>query len=551
MTISTLQLEEWLDAKEDEHLEFKEAKNNFHFEKLVKYCAALANEGGGSIVLGVTDARPHKVVGSRAFQGVERTKAGLTDKLRLRIEVDEVMHPDGRVLVVTAPPRPIGVPIPVDGAYWMRAGEDLVPMTPDMLRRIFDESGPDFTTEICAKATIADLEQSAVKTFRKLWAKKARNGRIESWSIQKVLGDAELTIDGRLTYAALILFGTRAALGRYLAQAELIFEYRSSEASGPAAERREFREGFFLFHNRLWELINKRNDRQSYQDGLFRFDIPTFDEQPVREAILNAVCHRDYRLNGSVFVRQFARRLEIESPGGLPTGITVENILDEQNPRNRRLAEAFGRCGLVERAGQGMNLMFESAIRQSKPLPDLSGSTPHKVWVTLHGTVRDPAFVRFLERIGQETLAAFATHDFLVLDLVHREESIPDELRPRLLRLRELGIVESIGRGRGVRYLLSRRFYDSIGRSGTYTRRRGLDRDANRALLLKHIEDNARRGSNLEELQQVLPGLSRRQVQTLIQDLKKQGLIRKEGKVRWTRWFPDSDSAQDYGTKVR
>src|SRR5580693_9153326 len=130
MTTSGQQLQEWLHTKEDEHLEFKEAKNNFHFEKLVKYCAALANEGGGSIVLGVTDSRPRKVVGSQAFTDLERTKAGLIEKLRLRIDAHEIAHPDGRVLVFTAPARPIGIPIAVDGAYYMRAGEDLAPMTP-------------------------------------------------------------------------------------------------------------------------------------------------------------------------------------------------------------------------------------------------------------------------------------------------------------------------------------------------------------------------------------------------------------------------------------
>src|SRR5208282_1514979 len=84
---------------------------NFHFDKLVKYCAALANEGGGSIILGVTDKPPRRVVGSTAFAELERTKAGLIDRLRLRIEAEEIAHPDGRVLVFTAPSRPIGMPV--------------------------------------------------------------------------------------------------------------------------------------------------------------------------------------------------------------------------------------------------------------------------------------------------------------------------------------------------------------------------------------------------------------------------------------------------------
>src|SRR5262249_27966034 len=159
---------------------------------------------------------------------------------------------------------------------------------------------------------------------------------------------------------ALLMFGTREALGRYqLAHAEVIFEYRSQEASGPPAQREEFRQGFLPTLDALWSLVNLRNDIQPFQDGLVVLGIPTFNELAVREPILNAVVHRDYRQGGSVFVRQFPRRLEITSPGGFPPGITTENVLWKQNPRNRRIAEAVAKCGLVERSGQGMNLMYE------------------------------------------------------------------------------------------------------------------------------------------------------------------------------------------------
>jgi ATP-dependent DNA helicase RecG len=168
-------------------------------------------------------------------------------------------------------------------------------------------------------------------------------------------------------------------------------------------------------------------------------EVPTFDEISVREALLNAMAHRAYRLGGSVFVRQFARRLEIVSPGGLPPGITPENILDQQNPRNRRLAEVLAKCGLVERSGQGINLMVESAIRQGKPLPNFSGTSEHEVRITLEGLVRSPAFVRFMEQLGEETLRSFSTYDFLVLDYVERENPIPEHLKYRLPALIEIG----------------------------------------------------------------------------------------------------------------
>ena len=99
----------------------------------------------------------------------------------------------------------------------------------------------------------------------------------------------------------------------------------------------------------------------------------------MREAILNAVSHRNYQLGGNIFIRQYPRRLEIDSPGGLPLGITVENILDRQNPRNRRVAEILTKCGLVERSGQGMNLIYEELIKQSKPSPDFTRTDAYRV----------------------------------------------------------------------------------------------------------------------------------------------------------------------------
>ena len=105
--------------------------------------------------------------------------------------------------------------------------------------------------------------------------------------------------------------------------------------------------------------------------------------------------------------------------------------------------------------------MFEQSIRQGKQLPDFRGTDAYNVVLTLHGTVQDPRFPQFLEKVGREMLASFDTHDYLVLDLVDREESVPPALHPKLRRLAELGVVETIGRGKGVRYLLSRRFYAS------------------------------------------------------------------------------------------
>lgn len=538
--MSSDEIDRLLRGIEGEHLEFKEARTTYQFEDLAKYCVALANEGGGKVVLGVTDQRPRQVVGSQAFAQPERTRAGLIERLHLGVTVREIQDPRGRVLIFEVPSRPIGTAIQYEGVRWMRRGDALVPMSDDRLRQIFAESAHDFSADVCPGATMADLSEAAIEDFRRRWITKSRNEALARLDAGQLLRDAELATPAGLTYAALILFGTRMALRRLLPPAEVVFEYRSSQATGPAQDRKEYAEGFFGFHDALWETINLRNDKQHYQEGLFVLDISTFDERSVREAILNAVCHRDYQLGGSIFVRQTPRRLIIESPGGLPAGVTTENILDRQSPRNRRLAEALMKCGLVERSGQGMNLMFEQSIRQGKHLPDFTGTDAHQLTLTLEGHVRDVRFVQFLERTAIETGEAFSTHAFLLLDLLHRGAPVPAPLRPLLPQLVDSGVVEVVGRGRGARHTLTRRYYAATGSKGVYTRKRGLDRQTNKELLFKHIRDNASAGSALKELMQVLPALSRSQVQILLRELRDEGRILPRGKTRASLWYPMS-----------
>jgi ATP-dependent DNA helicase RecG len=544
MATSREQLQIWLEAPEGTNLEFKEARNNFHFDTLVDYCVALANEGGGKIILGATDRRPRSIVGTQAFAEPGRTEAGLHERLSHRIPVEELIVEEGRLLIVHVPARLAGTAWQINGRYLKRAGDELAPLDGSELRAIFAEAGPDFSAETCPGATLADLDSSAIAGFRERWAQKSRDERKRSWTDIETLVNAELMVDGQVTIAALILFGTRTALGRYLAQAELVFEYRSSEASGPAADREEYREGFFLWQEAIWKKIDLRNDRQSYQDGLFRMDLPTFDEVAVREALLNAVAHRDYRDGGSVFVRQFPQRLEIVSPGGFPPGITPSNVLDQQKPRNRRLAEALAKCGLIERSGQGMNLMFERAIRQGKPLPSFEGTSPSQVRLTLEGMVKSAAFVRFMERLGEETLRSFGTYDFLALDSLHREEPLSDLMRSRLPRLIDSGAVEMIGRGKGTRYILSQRFYAALGSKGVYTRKRGLDHETNKALLEQHLRRQGELGSPLSELRQVLPALAESAIQSLLGELRSEGRVELRGLRRWAKWVVAPPKAQ-------
>jgi ATP-dependent DNA helicase RecG len=119
----------------------------------------------------------------------------------------------------------------------MRSGDALVPMSDERLRWIHAETGPDFSAEICPEARLLDLDPAAIGLLRQLWQRTAPGQDIPLRSDERLLADAELLVGGHFTWAALLLLGTREALGRLLGQAEVIFEYRSNDAPGPAADR--------------------------------------------------------------------------------------------------------------------------------------------------------------------------------------------------------------------------------------------------------------------------------------------------------------------------
>ena len=536
---SPIELERWLEVPEEgSRFEFKEKKTKADYDELGRYTTALANEGGGKVVLGVTDKRPRKIVGTAAFTSLDDVERNLNHDIPLiRIEVEEVNHPDGRVVVFHVPPHPIGRPVPYREGYWMRSGDSLVGMKPDYLQRIFAEGTPDFSATIVSAADLSALSSAAIEEFRRRWIKRSGNEALSTLSHGQLLADAGLFVDGTVTVAALVLVGSAEGLKRHLAQAEVVCEYRTSDGMVGYSNREEFREGFFSIYDRVWQWIDARNERQAWQEGLFRYDVPAFAEQSVREALLNAVAHRDYSRAGSIFVRIWPRRLEITSPGGLPAGITVENILDRQEPRNRRIAEAFQRCGLVERSGQGMNRIFEEAIRQSKPAPDLSRSDEHQVSLTLRGQVSNPGFIRFLERIEEKEPHRFTTADLLVLDAIQKGSELPKSYSDRVDALLDAGVVERIGRGRGAKVVLARSLYDAIGQPGVYTRKRGLDHETNKELLVKHLREAGKAGSPMAQLHQVLPQLTRPRVLGLLKELQVEGRASLTGARRGARWL--------------
>ncbi|MCX6844294.1 MAG: ATP-binding protein [candidate division WOR-3 bacterium] len=189
------QLDALMLTEEDEHLEFKEAKGTYNFVDLRDYCAALSNEGGGKLILGVSNRRPRKIVGTRAFQNLQATKADLLRDLGIRVEAAELRQDDHRVLVFDVPRHPLGMVVYSGPKLLMRGGEGLVRMTQDVQRRILNEAVQDFSALNCPDATLESLDPAAIESLRVRWQKKSGRTDLAGMTTKQLLEAAELSSD--------------------------------------------------------------------------------------------------------------------------------------------------------------------------------------------------------------------------------------------------------------------------------------------------------------------------------------------------------------------
>lgn len=365
---------------------------------ILGYVVAFCNEGGGSLVLGMHDDYPHRVVGTHQSENaVGKLESDIYRDVGIRPTVYELYEDEenrlGRVLVIDVPGRPKGKIFRFEDVPLMRVGEELRPMPDEVQRTVWQEQESDFSAECCEGATLEDLDPEAIKVMKEKYAKKQRNVSFLSLPIGQVLRDLRLVVDERVTYAALILLGKAESLERFLPQSRIVLEYRKSESLIPYSNRTEYLQPYFLQIDNLWHDINLRNNKIDIREGAYIFNIPFFDEEVTREAINNAVAHRDYRRAGETFILQYEDKLVVKNLGGFPLGVTQENLLRvPSTPRNKLLADVLARTGVVERSGQGVDKMFRNMLSEGKKAPDYSHSDAFCVELHLSAVIEDVAF---------------------------------------------------------------------------------------------------------------------------------------------------------------
>ena len=375
ITLDTLT--RWLTAPaESEHLEFKEAKQQFDTTKLLRYCVALANEGGGHLALGVSDRPPRKVVGTQAFAAasdLNDMKARIVEKLRIRVDAVELAHPDGRVLVFEIPSRPSGHPLDFDGAYLMRAGEDLVPMTPDQLRRIFAEGQPDWFSQSARQDASADevvalLDTQTYFELSELPYPTTREGVLARLSGEGLIVQA--AGGWTITHLAAILLAKRLdAFSPELARkAPRVVIYEGIDKT-QTREDKTGGKGYAVGFESLVDFVHSAAPQNRSIEQVVREEVKMFPKQALRELIANALVHQDFLATGaSVMIEMYADRVEISNPGTPP--ISVERFIDEYRSRNERVADLMRRLGICEEKGSGVDKVVKAVEAHQLPPPD-------------------------------------------------------------------------------------------------------------------------------------------------------------------------------------
>jgi ATP-dependent DNA helicase RecG len=370
-------LKHWMaSSSETEILEFKEASNTFDKDKLVKYCAAIANEGGGHLVFGVTDKRPRKVIGSKAYSSADelnQIKAFIVKELGIRAQTAELDHPDGRVLVFKIPPRPQGQPIGLQGAFWMRAGESLVPMTPDQLKKIFDEGQPNWFTQIAKAGASADevielLDTQTYFELSKLPYPTTREGVLERLSSEALI--SKTGAYWSITNLAAVLLAKKLdAFSQSLARkAPRVIIYDGNNKLKTKNEIVGIK-GYAVGFKGLVEFIHASSPQNHFIEETIREDVKMFPNQALRELVANALVHQDFLASGaSVMIEMYDDRVEISNPGIPP--ITVERFIDEYRSRNEQLADLMRRLGICEEKGSGVDKVIYAAELYQLPAPD-------------------------------------------------------------------------------------------------------------------------------------------------------------------------------------
>ncbi len=416
METSVNEFSQWLAApRETENLEFKEASVQFDNTKLFRQCVALANEGGGKLILGVTDSFPRKVTGTAAFHTPSGIQAKILDKLRMRVDIEEFQHPDGRVLIFHIPSRPHGTAYQLEGAYFMRSPDGTVPMSEDRLREIFNEGKPDWlmqpALENCSASDVIRLLDTQIYfDLQKKPYPTNQEAVIVRFEAEKFI----IEDYGGYTISNLgaVLFAKRLnEFEGLFRKAPRVVVY---DGRDKLHESRVFvpgTKGYVVGFAGLIDFVGSHIPVNEEIGKAFREEIKMFPDVMIRELVANALIHQDFNETGtSVTVEIYSNRMEILNPGR--SIVSPDRFIDAYQSRNERLADVMRRMGICEEQGRGVDKVIDYAEICQLPAPDWRTGERHTIAVVFaHKSFEDMDGIERIRAAYQHCALKYLTNE--------------------------------------------------------------------------------------------------------------------------------------------
>jgi ATP-dependent DNA helicase RecG len=545
-----------LPPRETLTVEFKSDRARLSDRELVEAVVCLANAEGGEVWLGVEDDgtptglhAEHLHLAGLGGLVASRTSPSVTIIVRSvsvgGVSVAHIVVPKASAEVATSGGVYLRRRIKHDGL------PECVPMLPhDRASRAAHFGLTDDSAQPVAGAQLVDLDPLERERLRQSVQQYGGDRvllELDDEALDGALGLTARQADGNRvpTLTGLLLVGREHSLRDLVPTHEFAFQVLAREAVG----FNEFRR-FPLLKALDWLETNFRpyNPEREIQVGLFRVPVPRVDLGAFREAVANALVHRDYRRLGAVHVRLDDEGLTISNPGGLVDGVTLANLLTtEPRPRNRALADAMKRVGVVERSGRGVDKIYRGMLRFGRPEPDYRRTDDQSVVLRLATVDADEAFLKLVvaeegrrgTALPIDSLIALAalrelkrlTTEELALH-IQRE---PAQAKRTLETLLEAGLVQAHGATKGRTYTLAPGVYLAGGDKAAYTRQAGFSALQHEQMVLSYAQQNER-VTRADVM--TLCRLSPDQAAKLLKRLKERGLLVQHGERRWTHYTP-------------
>jgi len=452
------ELERLIAQGESDTLEFK--KSTAQLRRVAETLCGMLNGCGGKVIIGITPAG--RVIGQEISDKTLREISNMLGKFEPPVTISQTRIALGKgkdVLVLETVPNPELNPYVFDGRPYQRVGSTTSVMPQENYQRLLSErvhSRTRWERQSVEDYDISDLDREEIFRTVRLGITAGRVPESTGQNITDILTRFDLFKEGRLNNAAIVLFGTRFMPDYPQCQLRMA-RFRGVNKSEFLDQRQIEGHAFHLLNEAMLFLRRHLPVAGRVVPGLFeRDDEPLFPLEALREALVNAFCHRDYTIpGGAVSLAIYDDRLEIWSDGTLPFGLKPKDLKREHSsrPRNPLVANVFYLRGIIERWGRGTQKIVELCVKAGHPEPEFdeqAGSVCVRFlpsgYIAPHRVAHD------LTERQREVLQILANVPSLPFREIRQKikNSPPDRtLREDLIHLKRLGLIESNGFGRG------------------------------------------------------------------------------------------------------